>query len=182
MPPRSVTWEPARPCQVGPTRVRPSAEWQAVQPRWEASRSPRCSGVETVEAVDEVDGGGAAETEKRFMSLTGRAGYVGVFLVGVAFAAGWSPCIGPVLAGLLTMAASGGSTLQAAGLLAAYCAGLAIPFLAAALALDRFLGWSSRMRRSWLPMAEKVSGGLVLCVGLLLVTGVFSRMASWLAA
>jgi cytochrome c-type biogenesis protein len=104
-----------------------------------------------------------------------------VFLVGIAFAAGWSPCIGPVLAGILTMAASGGSALQAAGLLAAYCAGLAIPFLAAALALERFLGWSTRMRRSWLPMAERVSGAMVFAVGLLLVTGIFSRMASWLA-
>ena len=89
----------------------------------------------------------------------GRAGYLGAFLVGIAFAAGWSPCIGPVLAGILTMAAAGGSTLQAAVLLLAYSAGLAIPFLAAALALDRFLAWSARLRHSWLPVAERVSGG-----------------------
>lgn len=67
------------------------------------------------------------------------------------------------------------------GLLAAFCAGLAIPFLVAALPPDRFLAWSTRMRRSWLPVAERVSGAMVLGVGLLLVTGVLSRMASWLA-
>jgi cytochrome c-type biogenesis protein len=89
--------------------------------------------------------------------------------------------VGPVLAGILTMAASGGSTLQAAVLLAAYSAGLAVPFLAAALALDRFLAWSGRLRHSWLPVAERVSGALVLAIGVLLLTGVFSRLASWLA-
>ena len=125
----------------------------------------------------------AADREVRLLNLdlAGRAGYAGVFLVGVAFAAGWSPCIGPVLAGILTMAASGGSTLQAAVLLGAYCAGLAVPFLAAAFALDRFLGWSGRLRRSWLPVAERVSGALVVAVGLLMVSGVFSRLAAWLA-
>ena len=104
-----------------------------------------------------------------------------MFVVGIAFAAGWSPCVGPVLAGILTLAASGGSTLDAAVLMGVYCAGLAIPFLAAALALDRFLAWSARLKRSWLPIAERVSGVLVLAVGLLLVTGIFSRLAEWLA-
>ncbi len=123
----------------------------------------------------------AAEKESRFLNFTGRKGYVGAFLVGVAFAAGWSPCIGPVLSGILTMAAAGGSTLQAAALLLAYSAGLAIPFLLAAMALDRFLNWSARLRRSWLPVAERVSGGLVLAVGVLLVTGIFSDLAGYLA-
>ncbi len=124
----------------------------------------------------------AADREVRLLELGGgRAGYAGAFLVGVAFAAGWSPCVGPVLAGILTMAASGGSTLDAAVLLAAYSAGLAVPFLAAALALDRFLAWSARLRHSWLPVAERVSGALVLAIGVLLLTGVFSRLASWLA-
>lgn len=123
----------------------------------------------------------AADREIRFMSLTGRAGYAGVFFVGVAFAAGWSPCVGPVLAGILTLAASGGSTLQAVALLAAYCAGLAVPFLVAALALDRFLAWSAGLKRSWLPVAERVSGALVVGVGLLLLTGAFTRLASWVA-
>ena len=125
----------------------------------------------------------AADKEVRplGMGLGGRAGYVGAYLVGVAFAAGWSPCVGPVLAGILTMAASGGSTLHAALLLAAYSAGLAVPFLAAALALDRFLAWSTRLRHSWLPVAERVSGALVIAIGILLITGIFSRLASWLA-
>ncbi len=121
----------------------------------------------------------AADREVRFLKLSGRAGYAGVFLVGVAFAAAWSPCIGPVLAGILTLAASGGSTAQAALLLGMYCAGLAIPFLVAAFALDRFLRWSARLRRSWLPIAERVSGALVIAVGLLLLTGVISRLADW---
>ncbi len=124
----------------------------------------------------------AADKEVRLLEMGGgRAGYAGAYLVGVAFAAGWSPCVGPVLAGILTMAASGGSTLHAAVLLAAYSAGLAVPFLAAALALDRFLAWSARLRHSWLPVAERVSGALVLAIGILLLTGVFSRLASWLA-
>ncbi|MGH9039658.1 MAG: cytochrome c biogenesis protein CcdA [Acidimicrobiia bacterium] len=124
----------------------------------------------------------AADRDVRLLDMTGgRAGYLGAFLVGVAFAAGWSPCVGPVLAGILTMAAAGGSTLHAAVLLAAYSAGLAIPFLAAALALDRFLAWSANLRHSWLPVAERVSGVLVLAIGILLLTGVFSSLASWLA-
>ncbi|MGH8909630.1 MAG: cytochrome c biogenesis protein CcdA [Egibacteraceae bacterium] len=123
-----------------------------------------------------------ADREVRFSRLgSGRAGYAGVFLVGVAFAAGWSPCIGPVLAGILTMAASGGSTGASAALLGAYSAGLAIPFLAAAVALDRFLGWSAKLRRSWLPVAERVSGALVLAVGIVLLTGLFTRLAAALA-
>ena len=124
----------------------------------------------------------AADREVRLLEMgRGRAGYAGAFLVGVAFAAGWSPCVGPVLAGILTMAAAGGSTLHAAVLLAAYSAGLAVPFLAAALALDRFLAWSARLRHSWLPVAERVSGALVLAIGVLMLTGLFSRLASWLA-
>ena len=124
-----------------------------------------------------------ADREVRFMKprLSGKAGYAGVFLVGVAFAAGWSPCIGPVLAGILTLSASGGSALDATALLGAYCAGLAIPFLAAAFALDRFVAWSARLRTSWLPVAERVSGALVVAVGLLLLTGAFTRLAAWLA-
>jgi cytochrome c-type biogenesis protein len=123
----------------------------------------------------------AADREIRFLDPSGRAGHAGVFFIGVAFAAGWSPCIGPVLAGILTMAASGGSTLQAVLLLGAYCTGLAIPFLVAAFALDRFLVWSGRLRRSWLPVAERVSGAIVIGLGLLLMTGVFTRLSSWMA-
>ncbi|MGH8933979.1 MAG: cytochrome c biogenesis protein CcdA [Egibacteraceae bacterium] len=123
-----------------------------------------------------------ADREARFSKLgSGKTGYAGVFLVGVAFAAGWSPCIGPVLAGILTMAASGGSTGTSAALLGAYSAGLAIPFLAAAVALDRFLGWSAKLRRSWLPIAERASGALVLAVGIVLLTGLFTRLAAALA-
>jgi cytochrome c-type biogenesis protein len=112
--------------------------------------------------------------------FSGRAGYIGAFVVGLAFAAGWSPCIGPVLAGILTMAASGGSMGEAAGLLAVYSAGLAVPFLLAAFALERFLRWSSRLRRSWLPMAERVSGAFLVVLGVLLATGAFSRLAALL--
>ncbi|MGH7535719.1 MAG: cytochrome c biogenesis protein CcdA, partial [Gemmatimonadales bacterium] len=124
----------------------------------------------------------AAEREVKFLGMGGgRAGYLGAFLVGVAFAAGWSPCVGPVLAGILTFAASGGSSVDSAVLLGAYSAGLAVPFLLAALSLDRFLVWSGRLRNSWLPVAERVSGALVLTVGVLLFTGVFTRLAGWLA-
>lgn len=106
-------------------------------------------------------------------------GYLGTLLVGVAFGAGWTPCIGPVLGAILTMAASQEQLMQGVSLLFVYSMGLAIPFVLAALALERFLAAFSRFRRL-LPTFQFASGALLVVLGLLLVTGSFVVLAAWL--
>jgi len=106
---------------------------------------------------------------------TQRAGGTGAFLIGVAFGAGWTPCIGPALAGILTIAAATASVREGVVLLAVYSLGLAIPFLAATAALDRFMASSSRFRR-WLPRLQQVSGVLVLIVAVILLTDSMTRL------
>jgi cytochrome c-type biogenesis protein len=119
---------------------------------------------------------------RAFAAVAGRGGGAATAVLGgVTFAAGWTPCIGPILGAILTVAATRDSVYQGVGLLAMYSAGLAIPFLAASLALDRFLGFSHRFRR-WLPWVERISGTLLLALGLLLVTGSFRLLAGWLPA
>lgn len=113
------------------------------------------------------------------MRADGKASVVGAFAVGIAFGAGWTPCIGPALAGILAIAASTASVAQGAGLLAVYSLGLAIPFLLATLLLDRFLAESGRVRR-WLPTLQKASGVLVLLVAALLLTDGLSRLSAFL--
>lgn len=106
-------------------------------------------------------------------------GYLGSVLVGMAFAAGWTPCIGPILGGILTLAAEQRSLSTGMRLLAAYSLGLAVPFLVAAFAVETFLNWFQRFRR-YLPWVQRISGVLLILVGLLMATGQFTRMASWL--
>ncbi|HEX6433306.1 MAG TPA: cytochrome c biogenesis protein CcdA [Gemmatimonadales bacterium] len=106
-------------------------------------------------------------------------GYLGSALVGMAFAAGWTPCIGPVLGGILGLAASSTDVSRGMLLLAVYSAGLALPFLVAALALESFLSWFRRFR-PFLPWVMRVSGVLLVLVGFLLLTGEFTRLAGWL--
>jgi len=106
-------------------------------------------------------------------------GYLGSVLVGMAFAAGWTPCIGPILGGILGLASATDTFGRGMLLLGAYSAGLAVPFLLAAWAVDRFLGWFQRFR-PYLPWVMRVSGVLLIVVGILLVTGQFTRLAGWL--
>jgi len=106
-------------------------------------------------------------------------GFLGSGLVGMAFGAGWTPCIGPVLGGILGLAANEASLGRGLELLAWYSAGLGLPFLLAAVALEGFLEWFQRFRR-YLPWVMRVSGVLLVCVGLLMMTGEFTRMAGWL--
>lgn len=108
-------------------------------------------------------------------------GFLGSFLVGMAFGAGWTPCIGPVLGGILSLASVQDSLSRGLLLLGAYSAGLAVPFLLAAWALEGFLEWFQRFRR-WLPWVQRVSGALLILAGILLVTGEFTRMSGWLQA
>ncbi len=107
-------------------------------------------------------------------------GYLGTVLVGVAFGAGWTPCIGPILGGILTLAATRGSVAEGMGLLAVYSAGLAVPFLLSTLLIERFLVGFRRMRR-FLPWVSRASGVLLVGMGLLLLTGSFTSLAAFLA-
>lgn len=104
---------------------------------------------------------------------TGYAGSVGV---GVAFGAGWTPCVGPILGAILTLAAVQGTTPQAIGLLGAYSAGLAVPFLLGSVALGRFLVFFQSFRR-WLPWVDRIGGAVLVVMGFLLVTGRFTLLA-----
>jgi cytochrome c-type biogenesis protein len=106
-------------------------------------------------------------------------GYLGSLLVGMAFAAGWTPCIGPVLGAILGLAATSTDVSRGMLLLAVYSAGLALPFLVAAVAVDSFLDWFQRFRR-FLPWVMRISGVMLVFVGILLFTGEFTRLAGWL--
>ena len=100
-------------------------------------------------------------------------------MVGAAFGAGWTPCIGPVLGAILTLAGTRETVWSGVWLLFAYSVGLAVPFLLAALALDRFLTTFRRFR-SWIPWMERAAGGLLVGFGILLVTGSFTLLSGWL--
>ena len=106
-------------------------------------------------------------------------GYVGSSVAGMAFGAAWTPCIGPILGAILTLAATRGNVGQGTALLGVYALGLAVPFLLTALALDRFLVWFQRFR-PYLVWVERVAGALLILLGLLLVTDRFTLLASWL--
>jgi len=122
---------------------------------------------------------GLLTRERRVQLERKPVGYLGSALVGMAFAAGWTPCIGPVLGGILGLAATTSDLTRGMLLLGFYSAGLAVPFLLAAVALESFLAWFQRFRR-FLPWVMRVSGVLLVLVGILLVSGEFTRLAGWL--
>jgi len=119
------------------------------------------------------------EREQRLHLENKPLGYLGSVVVGMAFAAGWTPCIGPVLGGILTLASTQQDLSRGAILLAVYSAGLAVPFLVTAWAVESFFEWFKSFRR-YLPFVQKASGALLIVVGVLLVSGQFTRMAAWL--
>ena len=104
---------------------------------------------------------------------------VGAVLLGMAFAAGWTPCIGPVLGGVLTLAGASGTLALGVALLASYALGLAVPFLLSALAIGSFTRFSHRFRR-YLPWVERVSGGILLVAGVMLLTGTYTELNTYL--
>jgi cytochrome c-type biogenesis protein len=106
-------------------------------------------------------------------------GLFGGYVIGLAFALGWTPCIGPVLAAILFMAGGENSAGQGAFLLLVYSLGLGVPFLLAAAFAPAFLGWAGRFRRH-LPKVEKAMGGLLVLTGVLFITGQMSAMSYWL--
>jgi cytochrome c-type biogenesis protein len=117
--------------------------------------------------------------EKRIHLNDKPAGYLGTLGVGIAFGAGWTPCIGPILGAILTYGMTQETMWAGVGLLSVYSLGLAVPFLVASLALDWFLQTFQRFRR-WIPVVEKASGVLLVLLGILLLTGQFTVLAGWL--
>ncbi|MDR0486627.1 MAG: redoxin domain-containing protein [Treponema sp.] len=118
--------------------------------------------------------------EKRFHLKSKPRGIAGAFLAGGAFGAGWTPCVGPVLAGILLLAAQSGGIPRAVLYLVFYSAGLGLPFLLAALFFDTFVKVSAKLR-SRLPLVRRVSGVLLIAIGVLIITGRY-QMFSALAA
>jgi cytochrome c-type biogenesis protein len=116
--------------------------------------------------------------DKRFHNVEKPRGLLGALVLGLAFAFGWTPCIGPILAGILTLASTKQTVTQGMFLLAIYSAGLGIPFLLTSLALNKFLAFYSRFKRHF-HAVEVVSGVLVVAVGVLMVTGSLTRLATW---
>ncbi len=107
------------------------------------------------------------------------AGILGAYVVGLAFAFGWTPCVGPVLAAILFVAGGEESVWQGASLLGAYSLGIGAPFLAAALAARPFMSFMTRFRRH-LGKVEKVMGALLVATGMLILTGSMADIAYWI--
>lgn len=118
--------------------------------------------------------------DKRLHDIKGGSSPLGAFVVGFAFAFGWTPCIGPILAGILTLAAAEETVTKGMGLLAVYSLGLAVPFLLTSLGIDRFLSFYGRFRRH-LHAVEVVSGVLLIVIGGLVLTGRFTVLSGYLS-
>jgi len=106
------------------------------------------------------------------------AGYVGSFLVGVTFAIGWTPCVGPILGAILSLAGTAETVGRGIGLLVAYSAGLGVPFLVSAIALGAFLKFFKRYR-PFIPIVERGAGLLLIVVGVLVMTNYYIVLNSW---
>jgi cytochrome c-type biogenesis protein len=106
-------------------------------------------------------------------------GLWGAYVMGLAFAAGWTPCIGPILAAILAIAGSQSTVAEGAGLLAVYSLGLGLPFIVAALAVEPFAAFLSRFR-AHLVHVERAMGGLLVLTGVAFLAGFFTQLNSWL--
>src|ERR1700751_4973916 len=122
----------------------------------------------------------ALYTDARLHSVKGGSTAWGSFVIGFAFAFGWTPCVGPILAVILGLAATQNSVLKGIVLLAVYALGLAVPFLLTSLGIERFLKFYSRFR-SHMHALEVASGVLLIGLGVLLVIGRFTLISNWLS-
>lgn len=122
---------------------------------------------------------GALQRERRVHLSDKPLGYLGTVVVGIAFGAGWTPCLGPTLGAILLLAANQTEMSKGIGLLSGYSLGLAVPFLLAALGVERFLRFFTRFR-SKLGLVNQIAGGLLIVVGVLMFTGWFERLAAML--
>ncbi len=117
--------------------------------------------------------------EARFHAESRPSGLIGPYVIGLAFAFGWTPCVGPVLAAILMVAGSESSITYGMGLLAVYSAGLGIPFLLAAVAMKPFMNYMTRFRKH-LQTVERVIGALLVLTGILFNTGSMADIAFWI--
>jgi cytochrome c-type biogenesis protein len=119
------------------------------------------------------------DREKRAQTQRKPTSLPGAMLVGAAFALGWSPCIGPILAGILLIAGSKDTIAEGVLLLAIYSLGLGVPFLLTSLAIDRFFSVTAKIRKHYHTI-EIVSGGLLVAIGVLIVTGQLTIIVRYL--
>jgi cytochrome c-type biogenesis protein len=119
------------------------------------------------------------DNEKRVQTQRKPAGPLGAMLVGVAFAFGWTPCIGPILGGILAIAGSKNSVWEGVALLAVYSLGLGIPFLITSLAINQFFGAVKKIRKYYHAI-ELTSGALLVVIGLLIITGQLTIIVRYL--
>jgi len=117
--------------------------------------------------------------EKRFHLENKPAGLIGSYILGLAFAFGWTPCVGPILASVLMVAASGDSTSYGISLLTVYAAGLGIPFLIAAFAVKPFMAFISRFKKQMRKIEITISV-LLIITGIAIFTGDLAEVANWL--
>lgn len=106
------------------------------------------------------------------------AGYLGTLVVGITFAIGWTPCVGPILGSILSLAGTADTVKRGVGLLVAYSAGLGVPFLLSSIALGAFLKFFQRYR-PFIPIVERAAGGLLVVVGVLVLTNYYVVLNSW---
>jgi len=122
----------------------------------------------------------ALYSDARLHSVKGGSTVWGAFVIGFAFAFGWTPCVGPILAVILGFAAAQDSVIKGIILLAIYSLGLAVPFLLTSLGIERFLKFYSRFR-SHMHAVEVASGALLIVLGVLLVIGRFTIISNYLS-
>jgi cytochrome c-type biogenesis protein len=120
----------------------------------------------------------ALYADKRLHNVKGGSTMGGAFVIGFAFAFGWTPCVGPILGGILGFAAAQDSVGKGISLLSIYSLGLAVPFLLTSLGIERFLKFYSRFR-SHMHALEIFSGALLILLGALLVSGRFTLLANY---
>jgi cytochrome c-type biogenesis protein len=116
--------------------------------------------------------------EKRFHLQEKPRDFFGAFTVGLAFGAGWTPCVGPILGSILLMAGQSGEFLFSAACLAAYSAGLGLPFLAAAFFWGYLLKYLARLR-ALMPVIQKISGAFIAAIGVLMMLGRFKTLSGF---
>lgn len=122
---------------------------------------------------------GFLSQERRLHLQNKPAGFLGSFLVGTAFAAGWTPCIGPVLGSILLYASTANSVASGIELLTAYAMGLGMPFLITSLAINTALSYFKKINR-YMRVVSVVSGLFLVVVGILLFTGTFNVLSQYM--
>jgi cytochrome c-type biogenesis protein len=122
---------------------------------------------------------GFLSRERHFHVADKPVGYLGTMVVGIAFGAGWTPCLGPILGSILLYTGTQADLGRGMLLLFAYSLGLAVPFLISAIAIERFTVFFQKMRKQMM-WISRISGAVMIVIGVMLVTNYFTVLASWL--